>query len=231
MRRVRRRSVVRRRKTRIMMPKSMMPETKYATYIDISKSIKNNFFSTPVATLDGINNFYSDFFSSITKGTDDSQRVGDRIFVKFITIQLLIQGCGDIVSPDNVYNFLVRVLIHNGRFTAGTTLNNFFRGTSASPITHLKPDRRNVTVWHDKTHLMTNGNGLNGVNKGAGAMKLIKIKLPVYRNINYDSTGLSKDDNDVYSLSVAAYNMAGAAGFLKQCACMDLCIRTYFTDA
>jgi len=233
MRRFKRRSVVRRRrKVRIKLPKSLVPEVKYLTKLDNSKSIKNNFFNSATSTLDGINNFYSDIFSLITKGTDDNNRVGDRIFVKFLTIHLYIQGCGDPVTPDPVYNFLIRVIVHNARFTAGSGIAVFFRGGSTTPLTHCKPDRRNFTVWYDKMFIMNNMNGFNAAtNLGAGPIKIVKIKLPVYRNVGFDIAGATKDDNSVYSLSVGAYNMSGASGTLKQCACMDVCIRPYFTDS
>lgn len=233
MRRTRRRRplIRRRRKSRIMMPKSMVPETKYHTLIDVAKSIKNNFFTTQTGTLAGMNNYYPDIFSNIVKGTDDNQRVGDRIFVKFISMQFFIQGCVDLISGDQVFNFLVRILVHNSRIAAGTDIAGFFRGISISPITHLKPDRRNVSIWHDKMHLFRCNSAFNAGTRGAGDLKVIRIKIPVYRNIGYDSLGNTKDDNSTYSMSAAAYNMAGAAQTFKQVACMDVCIRTYFTDS
>lgn len=234
MRRVRtRRSTtrIRRRPKRMLMPKSMVPETKYNTLIDVSKSIKNNFFGSTTATLKGVNNFYTDIISGISKGTDDNQRIGDRIYVKFMTIHLFIQGCTEATGYDNVLNFLIRVFVHNSRLAAGTDITNFFRGVSISPITHLKPDRRNSTVWFDKYYPMITASGVLASSKGAGPIRIVKIKLPIYRNVNFDSSGLTKDDNSLYSLSVAGYNMAGAADTAKQVACMDVCIRTYFTDS
>lgn len=234
MRRVKRRSTVRirrrSRRRRVLLPKSMMPEVKYATYIDVAKSIKNNFTTTASGDLLGHNQFYTDIFSIITKGTNDQNRIGDRIFVKFITIHIFVQGCIDATTPDTVTNFLLRLFVHNARQTAGTTIPNFFRGLSVSPITHLKPDRRNLTVWYDKMYPMICQSSFTAATKGAGAMRLIKVKLPVYRQITFDTNNSTKDENSVYSISMAGYNMAGAADTAKQMACMDVCYRIYFTD-
>lgn len=232
MRRFRRRPIVRRRKARIMMPKTMIPETKYLTLNDVSKAIKNNSYNATVSYLDGFNNYYTDLLGNITKGTDDNQRVGDRIFVKFITFHFFIQSCGEAVSPDPIYNYITRAFVHNSRTTAGTNIPNFYRGASVSPLTHLKPDRRNYTIWYDKFYQMINYTGPNAATiRGAGPQRLIKFKLPVYRNVGFDSAGVTKDDNNVYSVSLGGFNLAGATNTFKQMGCMDVCIRVYFTDS
>lgn len=242
MRRFRRRSISRPRKMsvrsltrKIRLKQAKKPEVKYYDYIATDKPHKISANTGTSTNLWDIQHTLSGLLSSIAQGTGRNQRIGNRIYVKFIKFSMWTTGCPG-ATTYNVGDFNLRVIVHNTgltRITAGNTISDFFSPAIAKNINGFI-NRTNIYVMHDKTYLFRTGWVTGAINPDnlCGASRKLTFNVPFGRLVEYiDGTSTVKNDRDFISLStiVGCPGMSTATN-TTQVACSDISLRIYYTD-
>lgn len=221
------------------------PEVKFFTYIDYNKAVPNTETLTATSDLLGTTTFAGDIISNITQGTADTNRIGDKIYVKYIDFKVCIKPC----LQNNQWqpmDFLYRVLIHTCRVGAGGYVIGYWRGTYRIPVTHAWPNRANYNTYYDKIVRSISTSGQSPVPATypspvpspapAGSpissnYKMLRFRIPIGRQVTFATNGTVKEQRDVITFNVLGYGMRDdqdRAGW--QTACMDYSYRIYFTD-
>lgn len=178
----------------------------------------------------------SGMLSGIVQGTSRSQRVGSKIFVKFIRFHFFVRSCP---SSDDylVSSFLFRILVTNtgsARITAGTQINDFF-GVSVKRNINGIIDRSNINVLYDRIHLVSSPTVTTTTTPYTmcGGVKAISFTVPINRTVDFvQNSSTVRNDRDYLSLSTIC-GVPGMSIFTntKQVACFDVNYRVYYTDA
>lgn len=239
-RRRRPRYTMRRRRTRSvgsLVKRRSSTEVKYLTYIDVNKAVPNTQSLISTSTLQGGCQFAGDIISNIVQGTGDLNRIGDKIYVKYVDFRVCIKPC----LQNNAWqpmDFIYRVLVHNARVAAGTAVPSFWRGAYTIPVTHAWPDRSNNNIYYDRTITAISTSGQSPIPVLAANptgissnYRLLRFRIPIGRQVTFNSSGNVKDLRDVLTFSVMGYAMKDDADRIGwQTACMDYSYRIYFTD-
>lgn len=240
MRRRRRPRYMARRRTRSvgsLVKRRSSTEVKYFTYIDFNKAVPNTESATATSSLQSTCQFTGDIISNIVQGTGDNNRIGDKIYVKYVDFKVCIKPCLQ-SSAWQPMDFMYRVLVHNARVAAGVVVPNFWRGTYRIPLTHAWPDRSQHNIYYDRviTSISTSGQSpipvLSSSPTGISSnYRYFRFRIPIGRQVTFSSTGTVKDTRDVLTFSVMGYAMKDDQDRVGwQTACMDYTYRIYFTD-
>lgn len=235
----------RRLKMRLMPWKN--PSKKEVKVFDIvSESLAANYAYTtvPSDTLFMNQNKITSFLNAIQKGTDDNNRIGNKIFVKKIVMTIEAHSCfGDGALP--VGDFWLRPIVwaSENNYTANTSVNGFWRQPRSDNFTNY-PDRSFINVYYDKYwHVrgaQASGLVANNFSSSLGAMTVRKIYIPFNRMVEYYSTAGSeqvyntvKNGRDNLNLAiVASWPSSGTSVYnTKQIACLNVHTRVYYTDS
>lgn len=212
------------------------PEVKYATFYDSDLPHQILTSSSNLTTLWSNQNVISGLLSNIAQGTGRNQRIGNRIYVKFISINIFTRACPSL-STYSISDYVLRTIVSDygmDRPSAGTNVNDYFSPGIKRNI-HGLIDRTRFTVLHDKYHYIRSSWATDATlpNAPTGSAKVIKLRIPIGRNIEYrDGSTTVKDDKNYLGLMM----LAGTPGMTTtlsnyQVACSDIIVRTYFTDA
>lgn len=247
MRRTRRRYTMRRRtyrrRTRSVgyaVKAKNTTEVKFFTYIDYDKAVPNTQSPSNTSDLSGGTTFAGDIISNITQGTGDNNRIGDKIYVKYIDFKVCIKPC----LQNNQWqplDFLYRVLIHTARVAAGGVVTNYWRGGYRIPVTHAWPNRAVYNTYYDKIvkSISTSGVTPIPISYTAGQpgepissnYKMLRFRIPIGRQVAFTPSGTVKEQRDVITFNVLGYAMKDNQDRLNwQTACMDYSYRIYYTD-
>lgn len=244
MRRVRRRGVIRRRIRRTRSVGSAVKskktsEVKFFTYIDFNKAVPNTETTAATSDLTASSTFAGDIISNIVQGTADNNRIGDKIYVKYIDFKVCLKPClqNDQWQP---VDFLYRVLIHTARVAAGVSVPNYWRGTYRISVTHAWPNRAVYNTYYDKTISSICTSGIAPIpityttapgSRISSHYKMLRFRIPIGRQISFGPSGTVKEQRDVISFSVLGYAMKDNIDRANwQVACMDYTYRIYYTD-
>lgn len=245
MRRMSRRSTLRMRRTTrrtrsvgSIVKRRNTSEVKYLTYYDYNKLVPNTErISGATSELYSGCQFATNIMKNIVQGTGDNQRVGDRIYVKYIDFKVMIKPClqSDAWKP---CDFVYRIFIHTANVAAGAVVSNFFKGNLLIPITHGWPDRSQRNIYYDKMVMALSTSGGTPVpvtvakpGDAYSSMRYVTFRIPVGRQVTFKSDGEPKEARDCISFSVMGYGPRDDQDRLGwQTACMDYTYRIYYTD-
>jgi len=227
----------RRRFRRRRMRTQNKAEVKYFSFSGCDFAVDTAYTAAPVKTLYGEQHQVSAMLAGITQGTARNQRIGSKIFVKFIRFNMFVRGCPD--DPlFHVGNFLLRTLVHttgNIRYVAGVAIPDFFGIEECRNFNGIV-DRSLVNVYYDRTHLVASNGYVTTTatpTSMIGAARRISFTVPLNRVVDYIQNGTTvRNDRDFISLST----MVGTPGMnavtnTNQICCFDLNFRIYYTDA
>lgn len=228
-----RRPMVRRRRRRT----KNSTEVKYLTIqvADLASDI--SYVATASDALYGPQHKFSNLFGYIAQGTARDQRVGGKIYVKFITFHLFTTGCPE-SNTYSVDRYLLRCIVSNTgntRIASGSNIPDYFGHLSEANFNSLI-DRSNITVYHDKTYIVDSGSfatEASGASAHCGASRRISFTVPIGHVVDYIADGTTvRNDRDFISLIllVGVPGMATATNDRQIC-CTDMVARAYYTDA
>lgn len=216
--------------------RSMQPEVKYFTFVTEEVPSNVTYTSTPSTTMYATNHLISNILGGITLGTSNNQRIGNKIYVKFVQFHIFTHGCpGTSAYSVDAYN--LRVIVANTgqtRVVATNNVNTFFGAAVKNTFNGLI-DRTRVVVKYDKVFRISPGAIPTSAlvpDNFCGPSKRISITIPIGKVIEYND-GLTAPKNDADYLSL--YMMTGTPGMnattnATQIACSDITFRVYYTD-
>lgn len=239
MRRMKRKLVVRRRKITISSLKrkqARKPEVKYFTYTKENTPTNVAWPGTASKSIFANNYIVGNMLGGIVVGTGADQRIGNRIYVKFIQFTMFTKAC-PASSTFHISSYNLRMIVANTgitRVVAGNDVSNFF-GPSCQNVFNNLIDRTRVYTKFDKTFRITSTDSattaLSPYNM-CGASKRLSVTVPIGKVIDYNanSTGV-KNDQDYLGL----YLLGGVPGMstvtdAQQICCTDIIFRIYYTD-
>lgn len=237
MRRYRRKYIVRRKTARSKMKAASKPEVKYNTFIVDDAPIN---IAYPGALTDNMyaNQFrISNLLGNIPLGTGRGDRIGNKIYVKFIQLTIWTHACPGATNYD-VGSYHLRIIVANtgqNRLASNTIVPKFF----APPVMYqfnALINRNLVNVRYDKTyHVRATESATTALVPFnlCGASKRLHITIPIGRVIDFQegTAGMPRNDADYLCL----YMMVGVPGSnlatngLQVC-CNDIISRVYYTD-
>lgn len=240
MRRMKRKSVVRRRRkitlSSLKRKQARKPEVKYFTYIKEDTPSKIAYSATANKKLYDHQYIFGNMFGGIVYGTGNDQRVGNKIYVKFIQFTMFTKACpGTTVFDIASYN--LRMIVANTgleRYVAGTDISNFFGPALSNNFNNLV-DRSRIYVKFDKTfNIPAFGSATISLApyNTCGASKRLSVTVPIGKVIEYvNGTNSPKNDQDYLGL----FLLVGLPGMntvtnTQQVSCTDLIFRIYYTD-
>jgi len=238
MRRPKRKSRVYRRRrmiTRTNYKAGMKPEVKYNTFTTESQNI-NIAYPGALTTSMYANQFkISNLFGNIAQGTGRGDRIGNKIYVKFIQLTIFARGCPSSADYD-VGTFNLRIIVSNTgatRTTAGNIIANYFAPSVNSNFNALI-NRNAANVRYDKTFLMRADTPTTALVPTCfcGASRRLHITIPIGRVVEFlDGATTVRDDRDFLCL----FMMVGVPGMSLatngyQICCADVISRVYYTD-
>jgi len=227
----------RRRYRRRRMRMQNKAEVKYFTYTGFDFACDAAYTADEVETLYGEQHQVSSMLSGIENGAERNQRIGNKIFVKFIRFYMFVRGCPD-SSNYHVGNFLLRVIVSNTgniRVAAGTAINGYFSTSEQRNFNGLI-DRSAVTVYHDRVYNITSNGYVTTTatpTSMIGGSRRITFTVPINRTVDYiTGTNTVRNDRDQLSLiTIVGTPGMNAVTNTNQIACYDLNYRVYYTDA
>lgn len=229
-----RRPIVRKRRRRTA---KNSPEVKYVTIQVPDMAGDISYVATASDVLYGPQHKFSNLFGYIAQGTARDQRVGGKIYVKFITFHLFTRGCPE-SSSYSVDMYHLRCIVSNTgntRIASGNNILDYF-GHVANRNFNSLIDRSNITVYHDKTYKISGGafpNEASGTYAHAGPSRRISFTVPIGHVVDYIAdTNTVRNDRDYINLNmlVGVPGMATATNDRQIC-CTDMTARVYYTDA
>lgn len=240
MRRMKRKSVVRRRRkitiSSLKRKQARKPEVKYFTYLKEDTPSKIAYTGTASKTLYDHQYIFGNMFGGIVAGTANDQRIGNKIYVKFIQFTMFTKACpGTTVFDIGSYN--LRMIVANTgteRIVAGTPVPNFF-GVAVSNSFNNLIDRSRVYTKFDKTfNIPAHGSATTSLApyNTCGASKRLSVTVPIGKVIEYvNGTNSPKNDQDYLGL----FLLVGLPGMTtvtnaQQVSCTDIIFRIYYTD-
>jgi len=211
------------------------PEVKYLTHYLEGHANKVHYASPAVGTLWGEQHVKSNILA-ISQGTGFENRIGQKIYVKFLTVRLWVRACPSADSY-NVGPFSLRCIVSdtgNLRVSEGTTVTGYFKPAIHRNIFGMI-DRSYITPKYDRMYYMTSNSWISTAtfpDAFCGPAKMIQFKVPIGRVVEFQgNTTAVKNDKDYLSLMmlVGVPSMSSATN-IYQIACTDAQIRVYFTD-
>lgn len=232
-RRTRRAVTTRRRRT---MKASSKPEVKFLT-MSINDIPLKIHATNGASALYTEQRMFANILGGIVQGTGASQRIGNKIFLKHITVCVLARGCPS-ANTYSVGTFYLRSVFHD---TGGSikdinvVINDFFRTVDKRNFNGII-DRSAYTIYADKTYRITAYEGPTWTYDDYyhnGPYRRFVTKHTFNKPITYEAGGnIVKDlkDNINYSL------LLGVPGQIpvlngRQIACADLHVTAYYTDS
>jgi len=230
--------------------RSSKPEVKVYTTV-LSGMPLYHFMSTAAnRTSSDRDGLLQNIFNGIALGTNYEQRLGNKVFVKFIRVT---HSCyldsftigTTVYSPNSVG---VRIMWTNDSTapatptTAGTANGEFYAHNSTCKF--IQPiNRRKYIVYYDKRRIIASGFPASTTDVG-GQVATWSYRIPVNKTIIYNDTlstsGQAKEDNMNYNLKAICYipgynNAAFQSGGNSPVAglspmVLDTMVRTYYTD-
>lgn len=233
-RRKMRRSVIRRK--RRTSGGSRKTEVKYISISTIDVPIKITASAAPTSTLYAQNRYAHNILSFIEQGTAADQRIGDRIFLKHITIVATTRGC-PALSTYSVGTYYLRCLLHNTggtRPSITTDIQNFFRTVDKNNFNGIV-DQTKFKLFQDKLVSVKANEGPNWTSLDYthnGPYRRFIMKHTFNKEVIYErGTNEVKNDDCSFDFSILL-GVPGAvnANNLRQIACIDMHINVYYTD-
>lgn len=181
------------------------------------------------------NQFVYSNILNIAQGTSNGQRIGQKIYVKFIKVRLWVRGCPS-SSSYNVGDYQYRAIVSdtgNLRVASGVTVTGYFK-----PPVHRnifgQIDRSYITPKFDRTYNVSAGWVTGGVDPDAvsGACRMIQFTVPMGRTVEYqgDTTAVKNDKDYLCLMLLAGTPGMSSATDGRQVTCTDMQIRVYYTD-
>jgi len=234
-RRSMRRSTTRRSSNRKGFKKST-PEIKIQTDIYPSLEIKASRLNASSASLPATGFLLNDLLRTIVAGTGPSQRIGGRIFVKKIQINVVAYLCPEGNSA-SLNTTLIRCAVGTAGWdkVAGTSVANFFDTPVIYPF-NGPLNRRLFSFFYDKIVTMNSGwpastNATGTPDPASGMCKSFNITLNVNKNIKYiPSSAVPTDESSSYSLFMWGFMPNQPANTEARVACATVRTRTWYTD-
>lgn len=232
MRKVKRRSTVRRPRTGM---KKNKPEMKIFTSVYEDFAIYATLAAVDTTSSPGAANLYPDLLNRILPGTGSNQRVGSRIFVKKIQYSGIIFLCpqGNSASLNSA---LVRLVVCSAGWgtTGGSSIQYFF-DHPLKRIFNGSLNRRRYSFFKDKIISLNSGwpasTNASGVqDPGTGLMKHFNITINVNKNVKY-SPDLTTVPDEMNSYCLFAFGaVVQPSNTETRVACMSLRTRVWYTD-
>jgi len=234
-RRPMRRSTTRRPKSRTGIRKST-PEIKIKTDIYPSLEIMATRLGAASASLPATGFLVNDLLRTIVAGTGGGQRIGNRIYVKKIQINVTVYLCPS--GADAQLNTgLLRCVVSTAGWdkAAGTSIANFFDTPVIYPF-NGPLNRKLYSTFYDKTVTLNSpypaicdGDGIP--TPGLGMNKSFNITLNLNKNIKWTPTSaIPTDESNSYSLFMWAFTPSLPPDVETRIFCSSLRVRTWFTD-
>lgn len=232
MKRVTRRSVVRRRTA----SKASKPEMKIWTGHYPEIAIYASQYAAPSTTLYAAAFIVGDAIKNITIGTGSSNRIGTRIFVKKIQYSIIPFLCPE-GNNAQLNSGLIRFIVSSAGWekTAGTTVAGFSDSTTTRPI-NFSPNRRFYSFFKDTYLTLNSGypasvDGTGNSRPGLGMIKHINLNINVNKEVKFspDTTSLA-DESSSYSLFAIGAIPAQPGSSETRVACANIRLRIWYTD-
>lgn len=184
-------------------------ETKY---FDLQSSVVQDIVRTP--------NVYN--LSNIAQGNDISNRVGDKVYPKWLLMDYQVYVGNPIPQLANI-----RIVILQDRFQNGTdptfsgSDNSVFEtpvaGIGETLVPRLKTNLKQFKILYDKVHELATINSAATTSYATGKPYVHhKIRLPLKGSINYDSTAgadASNKEDNLYMMVLSNNNTATNINF------------------
>lgn len=209
-------------------------EIKYRTLHVQNYAAKLAITGTDSDTLYGEQNYYANLLNNIAAGAQFYDRVGSKIYVMYIKVRQFIWSCPADATRD-MGTFHVRHIWHNQRQTAGAAIPQFFYLQWKNNFVAM-PDRKSVTIHKDQVFLVRayeSTSEHDGVYETTGGQRFIQYSIPINRYVQYTTTGVVKEDYNVYSFAMlcATPGIGDVTNNGKQVGCFNAEFRIYFKDA
>lgn len=230
----RRRTTKRKGRRQRYRGKGNATEIKYRTAVTQNQANKLSIATADSTDLFAAQNFVANLLDNITLGTSYGQRIGSKIYVMSIQCRFFCWSCPATTTYD-AGTFHLRHIWHNQRSNAGTTIANFFNTAVTANFTS-SPDRKAINVHYDKVFRVSafeSTTESTGTFTTVGGQKYIQYRIPVNRYVTYTSTGVVKEDFNVYSLAMltGTPGLGSTTNDLRQIGCHNAVYRIYFKDA
>jgi len=170
--------------------------------------------------------------STITLGTAKQNRIGTRIFVKSISLKCMAWICPASTDADHYSTVGIRWIVHNAPSSNQQTVDYFWTSTTNNHLMDYV-DRTRWNVYKDKLTILNTGYPLQGTRStpgGEGNLRVIKMRIPINRHVEYTYEGSIKNDRDIINLAVYGWS-PGDPDNTTQIACYNWVCRIYFTDS
>lgn len=223
------------------------PEVKVFDSSTIGKGIPIDIASD--GTIRAANKIFGNIFSLITQGTNQFQRIGNKIFVKSVQIRCTYWTCGFLYSYSGsarsigVNTALMRVIVDN---TVGGAIDHadFFAGTNNGSKISCPLNRKVYNIRADRTFRLQGGlSSLPGdpattASNSCGDIRSFKMNVPMNRTIVYQQTDsgsspIIKDVTDAFTIHAisAIPNLATYTTIpYVTPVCSNWHVRIYYTD-
>jgi len=219
-------------------------EVKYADSFITGKAVQTTINTDGNAPVNQA--LFSRILEIIPQGVARNNRIGNRIFVKHITLRVWAHTCGFSYLGNNysINDAFLRLVCTdsdagnpNAAPVVFNVVNNFFSNNTVGKNKILCPiNRRNYQVYYDKVHhvvgTVANSSVALNANLATGGQIFKTIKIPVNRGVEFTDAGTIKECYDNFTFHAfalmpeyAAYGSGNVAPV-----CLDAMIRIYFTD-
>lgn len=236
LKRTKRRFIIRKRR---VSAQSKRPEVKYFRYITtggaptpiISCRATDKLLYSSMVYLNSTER--EGLLRQIAQGTGQGQRVGNHIFLKYITVKGQMWICPAADDANTYSDIAVRVIVADPLIYAGdSNLANFWATTQENKTLDWV-DRSSWTVFKDKLFILKPaGNIIQGTTKSrmTPGYRPFKMKIVFNRTITYTlAQSLKNIDKDTVNIIMTAYTPGAPLG--TQLACANICATAYYTDA
>lgn len=212
------------------------PEVKYCDISNYDNPLPIQYPTGATTTLYAPQFLASNLLASITQGYARQERIGGKIYVKFIRIHAWVRACPSATQYD-VGDFQLRLIFSNtgnSRFGAGNSIAGYFSSPARINL-YSFIDRSEIYVHSDKFFRIHGGSdSTQAVDPFAntGAFRFISYTIPIGRTVDYvGDTDVVKDNKDYICLSalIACPGMSSPTNG-RQIGCLDYNIRVYYTD-
>lgn len=229
-RRFRRRRIYRRRRIMRRM-RSKKAEVKVMTVHAYNQALQCYNLPSASQSLPNTANFAIDLLSNISKGVENYQRIGDKIFVKKVVFKFYVYSCPANTSY-SVGTFMFRPIIGSWVGPVATAVPYVFKSTSTDLFTNYT-DRSNYIIHHDRVYIVPAYGDATTTTTFKGAMRLITVSLPFNRGVTFNVTGETRLSANRISLGalVSVPNRSALSTPGAQFGCFDYSMRVYYTDS
>lgn len=220
-----------RRRYKYFKPTRPYPEIKHMDIYTVNEAIYTPTYSSDTSTMFASDQKIVNPFQRITQGAGSQQRIGQSIFVKYITLSMRVSNCLATSSTNwtTMGHFrLIGVAEVNMDTTTAADQTGFW-STSTTDHSVDIPFRYNYRVFYDKTYPVMGGTNSATTYPYQGSERIIRVKIPINQSVKYSSTNYPTDDKNQLTfamfMTIPAYS-----GARTQAACATYRMRMYFTD-